>query len=161
MAERLRQTAFGTQNVQQVLGAGARAEVHYHADQLTRPAPPDASALADAEALFAQMPLDRVPELGPLPRGSRIVLPRNAAFVGREEDLQRLAIRLKGGGTAAVGQVAAATGLGGIGKTQLAGEFVHRYGRFFAGGVFWLTFADPEAVESQVAGCGGPGALEL
>lgn len=56
-----------------------------------------------------------------------------------------------------MGQVATATGLGGIGKTQLASELVHRYGRFFAGGVFWLSFADPEAVPAGIAGCGRPG----
>ena len=70
-------------------------------------------------------------------------LARNALFVGREEDLKALARALKAGETAAVGQLATVTGLGGIGKTQLASEFVHRYGQYFAGGVFWLSFADP------------------
>ncbi len=56
----------------------------------------------------------------------------------------------------AIGQVAAATGMGGIGKTQLASEFAHRYGQYFAGGVFWLSFAQPELIPSEVAACGDP-----
>ena len=59
---------------------------------------------------------------------------RNALFVGREEDLKALARALKAGGTAAVGQVATVTGLGGIGKTQLASEFVYRYGQYSRAG---------------------------
>ena len=51
--------------------------------------------------------------------------------------------------------------MGGIGKTQLAVEFAHRYGRYFAGGVFWLSFAQPESIEAQIAACGGPGHLNL
>lgn len=67
-----------------------------------------------------------------------------------------MARQLRAGETSAVSQVqiAAATGLGGIGKTQLASELVHRYGRFFAGGVFWLNFADAAAVPVEVATCG-------
>jgi hypothetical protein len=76
-------------------------------------------------------------------------------------DLRTLATALKGGETMAIGQTAAASGLGGIGKTQLASEFVHRYGQYFAGGVFWLSFADPAAVPTEVAACGGLGALAL
>ena len=53
--------------------------------------------------------------------------------------------------------MAAASGLGGIGKTQLASEFVHRYGQFFAGGVFWLSFADPAAVPTRSRPAGGRG----
>lgn len=53
------------------------------------------------------------------------------------------------------------TGLGGIGKTQLACEFVHRYGQFFPGGVFWLSFADPAAVPAEVAMCGGDDGIQF
>ncbi|NTV65623.1 MAG: tetratricopeptide repeat protein, partial [Oscillochloris sp.] len=51
--------------------------------------------------------------------------------------------------------------LGGIGKTNLASEFAHRYGQFFAGGVFWLSFADPNGVPAEVAACGRADALGL
>jgi len=69
--------------------------------------------------------------------------------------LQTLATALKGGERVIIGQVetAAATGMGGIGKTQLASEFVHRYGQYFPGGVFWLSFANPDAVQNEVADC--------
>jgi tetratricopeptide (TPR) repeat protein len=96
-----------------------------------------------------------------LPFGSRVPVDRNTMFVGREADLRALARALKGGATAAIGQVAAATGLGGIGKTQLASEFVYRYGQYFDGGVYWLSFADPAAIPSEIALCGGAGHLEL
>jgi len=82
-------------------------------------------------------------------------------FVGRAADLRALATALKGGKTVAASQTAAIIGLGGMGKTQLASEFVHRYGSFFAGGVCWLSFADPSAVPTEVATCGGPGVLAL
>ena len=117
--------------------------------------------LARAEARLATMSVDTVPAPAALPTGSRMPLARNALFVGREADLKALAAALKAGETAAVGQIAAATGLGGIGKTQLAAEFVHRYGQFFQGGVFWLSFADPQAVPAEIATCGGPGAMKL
>jgi len=100
-------------------------------------------------------PLDTLPTPAPLPPGSRMPLRRNPLFVGREADLLRLARALHGDGTAAIGpQTAVATGLGGIGKSQLACEFVHRYGQFFAGGVFWLSCAEPEAISAEVAACG-------
>jgi tetratricopeptide (TPR) repeat protein len=129
--------------------------------QMAPPASVDADDLAEAEALLAGMPLDAVPEPSGLPAGSRMPWRRNALFVGREADLATLAAALKAGGTAAVGQSAAVTGLGGIGKTQLASEFAYRYGRYFAGGVFWLSFADPASIASEIAACGGPRALNL
>jgi tetratricopeptide (TPR) repeat protein len=102
------------------------------------------------------VPENDIPDPSPLPEGSRMPLSLNPLFVGRREDLKELACQLKAGETSAIGQVdtAAATGLGGIGKTQLACEFVHRYGRFFEGGVFWMSFADPAAVPAEVAACG-------
>ncbi len=78
----------------------------------------------------------------------------NPLFVGRETDLKILAVALKGGETVAVGQIAAATGLGGIGKTQLAVALVHHYGQYFVGGVHWLSFADPNAIPAEIAMCG-------
>jgi tetratricopeptide (TPR) repeat protein len=125
------------------------------------PRPVDPETLAAAERQLAALPLDIIPDPAPLPSGSRMPLRRNPLFVGREADLRALAMALKGGETAAICQTAAASGLGGMGKTQLASEFVYRYGRFFVGGVFWLNFADPAAVPAEVAACGGPGALAL
>ncbi|HEX6293027.1 MAG TPA: tetratricopeptide repeat protein [Herpetosiphonaceae bacterium] len=109
------------------------------------------------------LPRDRVPPPAPLPPGSRMPLRRNPLFVGRDADLRQLATALHIGTTAAIGQleIAAATGLGGIGKTQLACEFVHCYGQFFPGGVFWLSFADPAAVPAEVAACGDTGGMQL
>ncbi len=117
-----------------------------------RPIAPE--VLAAGEGRLATLPLDAVPAQAPLPQGSRMLLTVNPLFVGRTADLCALAKTLKAGGTAAI------TGLGGLGKTQLAVEFVHRYGQFFAG-VFWLSFADVGAIPTQVAECGRPGYLDL
>jgi tetratricopeptide (TPR) repeat protein len=105
---------------------------------------------------LAAVPEEDLPEPSALPKGSRMPLPLNPLFVGRRDNLKALARQLKAGETSAIGQVdiAAATGLGGIGKTQLACEFVHRYGHYFEGGVFWMSFADPAAVPAEVAACG-------
>jgi hypothetical protein len=125
------------------------------------PVPVAPDPLAAANTLLATMPLDRLPEpAATLPPGSRMPFARNPLFVGRAPDLLALATALKHGDTAAIGSIAAATGLGGIGKTQLAAEFAHRYGQFFAGGVFWLSFADPEAVPAEIAASGGLGLIE-
>jgi len=110
---------------------------------------------------LAALPLDRVPDVAPLPPGSRMPLRANPLFVGRADDLMALAAALKRGATTAISPIAAATGLGGIGKTQLASEFVHRYGQYFAGGVCWLSFADARAITAEVAACGGPLGMDL
>jgi hypothetical protein len=109
------------------------------------------------------LPVDIIPPLAALPPQSRMPLSRNPLFVGRRQDLRWLAQALKGGHTVAIGQTGtvATTGLGGMGKTQLASEFIHRYGQFFSGGVFWLSFADPKTVPAEIAACGGAGAMEL
>jgi tetratricopeptide (TPR) repeat protein/DNA-binding XRE family transcriptional regulator len=114
-----------------------------------------------ADALLASLPLETLPGPGHLPRGSRMPIGRSPLFVGRALDLRRIAAALRDGAAVALGQVIAATGMGGLGKTQLAIEFVHRYGRYFSGGVFWLSFANPEEIPLQVAACGGPGFMEL
>jgi tetratricopeptide (TPR) repeat protein len=116
--------------------------------------PGDPPSLDAALALLAGLPLEEMPLVSPLPAGSRMPFSPNPLFVGRADDLRALAKILQAGATAAVGQVAATTGLGGIGKTQLAVEFAHRYGRFFAGGVLWLSCSDPNAVATEVVACG-------
>ena len=122
------------------------------------PPPPAPDLLAAAQARLAEMPLDAIPDVGPLPTPHRMSLSRNPMFVGRDDDLRSLARALKGEqSVAAIGQAIAATGMGGIGKTNLATEFVHRYGRYFAGGVFWLSFADANTIPAEVAACGMSG----
>ena len=117
---------------------------------------------AEAQNLLRSIPVDAVPERTPIPAGSRMPLARNPLFVGRSEELLRIAAALRGSDTTvALGHVIASTGLGGLGKTQLAVEFVHRYGAFFAGGVFWLSFASAEEIPRQVAACSGSGAVGL
>jgi transcriptional regulator with XRE-family HTH domain len=89
--------------------------------------------------------------------GSRLQAARNPLFVGRARELRWLADSLTGDGT----DVVAVTGMGGAGKTQLAVEFAHRFGRQFSGGVFWLDLTTPDATPAQVAACGGPAFMDL
>lgn len=114
--------------------------------------------------LFQPMPTSgSLPAPAPLPPGSLIPLTSNPHFVGRTAELFALAEALKSPPIMAnvqTGQVAI-VGVGGIGKTQLALEFAHRFGRYFAGGVFWLSFANADAVLSVIAACGGAGGMRL
>lgn len=115
-------------------------------------------------ARLAEIPTERIPDPAPPPPGSNEIPYRpNPFFVGREEEMAQLAAAFKGGGKAraAIGQAAAATGMGGIGKTQLAAAFAHRYGQYFLGGVFWFNFAEAETILSQVAASGGSAGLNL
>jgi tetratricopeptide (TPR) repeat protein len=124
---------------------------------LPRPSlPPLAPHIVEAAlAKFAELPLNTVPPHAPaLPEGSSRLFDTNPLFVGRKAELRDLAKVLKGESNLSVRQTAAATGMGGMGKTQLAVEFAHRYGPYFAGGVYWLSFADPDAIEGQIAACG-------
>src|SRR5262249_47520253 len=131
-------------------------------DPALGPTPDALTRLAEAQALLSSLPTDVLPPRAPLPAGSRMPLAPNPLFVGRTEELLQVAAALRGGDTTvALGQVVASTGLGGLGKTQLAVELVHRYGRFFAGGVFWLSFASAEEIPLQVAACAGSGAVGM
>ena len=95
---------------------------------------------------------DTIPKPDCLPPGSRMLYPRNASFTGRTGHLRRLArTLLHRDGSSLVAQ--AIQGMGGVGKTQLAVEFVHRYGRFLHG-VHWIDAAQPDAIPAEVAACG-------
>uniref|UniRef100_UPI0035AEEE54 tetratricopeptide repeat protein n=1 Tax=Promineifilum sp. TaxID=2664178 RepID=UPI0035AEEE54 len=91
------------------------------------------------------------------PGASRLPYGRNPLFTGREADLRALAELLlsrnpvspeKPGFYAVI-----LSGTGGVGKTQLAVEFAHRHGDPFHG-VQWLSLADEQTAESEVAACG-------
>jgi WD40 repeat protein len=79
------------------------------------------------------------------PDGVRIPLAPNPDFVGRGADLLELYLALIGDlnkvGVRSVGSV----GMGGVGKTQLAVEFVHRFA-FAFDGVQWLNAAEDDWV---------------
>jgi len=66
---------------------------------------------------------------------------RNPNFTGREEELAELSKTLAKGGTAALTQ--AITGLGGVGKTQLAIEYVYRHVSDY--GLIWWVGAEVPA----------------
>jgi len=146
------QIASGSHIAQATAGGTAVVNVYAHVP----PLPVDPATLDAAEHLLAGLPVDRIADVaGSLPLRSRMPLRRNPLFVGRHDELLTLGAALKSGGKAAV------SGMGGIGKTQLACEFVHLYGQYFAGGVFWLSFADGCAIPGEVSACGGVGHLDL
>jgi WD40 repeat protein len=67
---------------------------------------------------------------------------RNPDFVGRENDLERLHQALLGKQPVGI-RPAGLTGMGGIGKTQLAVEYAYRYKDAYLSGVFWINAAEP------------------
>jgi tetratricopeptide (TPR) repeat protein/transcriptional regulator with XRE-family HTH domain len=106
----------------------------------------------------APLPAHLSPAPVPLPPGSRVPFAPNPHFVGRAAELLTIAGHLHRR-TAPIH--IAVSGPGGIGKTQLAIEIVHRCGHAFPGGVFWLGCADPAAVPAAIAACGGQDGLRL
>ena len=96
-------------------------------------------------------PGDTIPDPGALPPGSKAPpFSTNPHFTGREDDLRQLCNWLV---EDAQPRPVVLTGEGGSGKSQLAGEFLYRYGRHFAG-VHWINAAQPELIENEVAACG-------
>jgi hypothetical protein len=65
---------------------------------------------------------------------------RNPGFVGRAADLVKLHGLLQRGEAVGV-RPAMLTGMGGIGKTQLAVEYVHAHREAYPGGVYWVNAA--------------------
>ena len=128
---------------------------------ISQPSRPSPEFVAQARNKFREMPVQKIPEVSTLPTGSISGPPHYQYFVGRQDQLRTIAEALKSGEIAAIGQrqIVATTGLGGMGKTQLASEFVHRYGQYFLGGVYWLNFGEAAGIPNEVAQCGGPGRM--
>ena len=73
-----------------------------------------------------------------------VPFPRNHDFVGRTDDLERLHATLQQREHVGI-RPAGLTGMGGIGKTQLAVEYVYRFNDAYPHGIFWINAAEPLA----------------
>lgn len=80
----------------------------------------------------------------PIETGHRFIVdwPRLSNFRGREKLLQDLHDSLKNRGNKVSIKTAGLYGLGGIGKTQLAVEYAHRYRFHYPSGVYWINAAE-------------------
>lgn len=82
---------------------------------------------------------DKLPPVCRLPdRNWMPYRPLGNGFVGRVRDLWQINDMLRERKTAVVEGVGLVVGTGVIGKTQLAIEYVHRFGVSYPGGVFWI-----------------------
>lgn len=115
----------------------------------------------DNKVSSEDIPHDYVPNVSTLPKTSHMPFAPNPHFIGRRNDLLRLAQALGDCAASLAPKTVTVTGFAGIGKTQLVIEFVHRYGCYFPGGVFWLNFAEPEIIPNQVMDCGGTKGLNI
>jgi tetratricopeptide (TPR) repeat protein len=75
---------------------------------------------------------------------------RNVRFTGREDDLSELRSALRTAGSAVVVSPIALHGLGGVGKTQLALEYVHRFMSDYDV-VWWLECGQPQFIDVALA----------
>lgn len=157
-----RQESQGEFNAQAQDHSTAIVQVN-HLYEHVPPLPVDEDKVAAAKQKLESLPLEAIPDVvDELPHGSRSPsFGANAIFVGREEELRTLAGTLTAGTGPTRSTIAGIAGLGGVGKTQLAGEFVYRYGQYFEGGVYWLRFADADNVRAEIAACGSSGSPEL
>lgn len=115
--------------------------------------PPDAAGAASAASLRARgpafgltVPRERPGEDIPTIWGN--VPPRNPNFTGREQFLDELHQRLAAGGTTAV-LPAALHGMGGIGKTQIATEYIYRHLRDYDL-IWWIQAAQPAQIRASM-----------
>src|ERR1700694_3839850 len=75
---------------------------------------------------------------------------RNPFFTGREEILIHLYTVLRSSRTAALTQPQAISGLGGIGKTQIALEYAYRYRDHYKA-IFWVNASTRETLNTDFA----------
>lgn len=112
------------------------------------------TALADITAGIRRVIVEVLPHLSAsaprtaLPKIWDIPYPRNPFFLGRESELAQMRLRLQAGQTTALSQPQAISGLGGIGKTQLALEYAYRYHQDYTA-VLWARAESKEALISS------------
>ena len=78
-------------------------------------------------------PVQRLPARHRMPYRSL-----DGGFVGRVDALWQIHDALHGGNTAIVQGISVVAGTGGLGKTQAAIEYAHRFGAGYPGGVYWV-----------------------
>jgi hypothetical protein len=71
-----------------------------------------------------------------------------AKFIGREPELEQLHGQLQQGNLVSISAV---EGMGGVGKTELAIQYAHKYASLYTGGICWL-FAREFNIATQVIG---------
>ena len=98
------------------------------------------------QMLHSDLPLD-----SPVPESSvNLPFPPNSHFYGREEFLAELQTRLFAAKSATV----ALTGMGGLGKTQIALEYAHAHLSDYPGGAYWLDARSEERLLADYAAIG-------
>ena len=97
--------------------------------------------IEDLSSLSASAPRAALPPVWNVPS-------RNSFFTGRDEILTHLHTQLQAGQATALSQPQAITGLGGIGKTQLAVEYAYRFHQDYQV-VLWARAESTEALTSS------------
>jgi tetratricopeptide (TPR) repeat protein len=111
------------------------------------------TALADVAAGIRRVIVEELPHLSAsapraaLPAIWNIPYPHNPFFLGRDDELALLRHHLQTGQATALSQAQAISGLGGIGKTQLALEYAYRYYQDYQA-VLW---ARAESTETMIS----------
>jgi tetratricopeptide (TPR) repeat protein len=81
----------------------------------------------------------KLPPIYPLPEKHRMPFRSiGEQFVGRVDSFWKLHDLLFRDSTAVIQGVGVIPGIGGLGKTQLAIEYAHRFGSAYTGGVYWI-----------------------
>lgn len=101
-------------------------------------------ALEDLSLLSARLPHSGRPRLWNVP------FARNPFFTEREQELAYLQMHMQQNNAAAIGQMQAISGLGGIGKTQLAVEYTYR-SRTDYQALFWVRAESLETLNASYA----------
>ncbi len=107
---------------------------HWQAHDLTAPDEAKWQALFEAvRTKLAEPPPEKAQRI------ANLRYPPNPYFVGRKEKLLEICEELHTGHTAALtqGHIRAITALGGVGKTTLANEYVHKFWRLYRQ-IFWV-----------------------